>query len=182
MTANEIHQTSSLDRSQQPAKVVLWAALITFAASQFFPFDKDDPIYPWAFGHLYVFVEAVWTDLATGGFTPLWALLASGYIVSVSSLIVFPCLYGFLSRSRPIVWIMRLIAPAFASIIPRFHIGDLGKVLLHPSIQENVQLPSYGFWVFLLALVLNTLGLWMIPKTAKHQPFIAPKHPNTNEN
>jgi hypothetical protein len=172
------------DRSSQPARMVLWLAVVAFGVSQLFTANSDESRVGWYFKDLADMMRSLSHGVLT---TNLNWTEAIAFVVAISfltALIATPLLVNWLRRARPILWIMRLLALGILGILTYMLYTLLRFYHLAAQVFEEEREPypvGIGFWLFLAAILFTTLGLWMIPKPVKHQLHIAADTPTTDE-
>lgn len=98
-----------------------------------------------------------------------------------------PFFAGWLRKARPILWVLRILALGIVGSLAlllynvwRFH------VLTAEMLGEMGRTPEpfpfrIGMWIYFSSLILTTLGLWMIPKAMKPQPYSTSEIPTTED-
>jgi hypothetical protein len=177
MNADGMNATAGSNPSGRFAKVVLWLAVGLFVVSQFLPFTADDHRFGWYFRDWVISFQEAWSSARPGSADWLFnmGLAGGGFLVFLFVLAIIvggPWIMGFLRRARPILWIVRCLMLGLAGLIAFLIYWVLAIIDLNHYMGMAVQFPSplSGTWVFLAALTINTLGLWMIPHRASPSP------------
>jgi hypothetical protein len=183
MNTQQMTQSLSRDPSHQRAKVVLWVAFGVFFVSQFFPYASFTSSRGWFFEWIIKLVKGV-CGMRPIGLSDPWVdrgvqlIQLSLNLFILASLAGAPWLVTRLRQGRPILWILRILMLMWL-------LAHAYSCYINLKLSTGVHLNDYsylqGYWLYLTAIVLNTIGLWMIPKAVKHQPFIAPEMPTADE-
>jgi hypothetical protein len=172
------------DRSIKPARFVLWSAVGLFAVSQFLPPLEGEDARGWYFSDWANTIESLWTSVLTGNIDWAAAVEMMLTITLLAALIGIPLLAEWIRKARPILWILRFLALGGWGFLA-FSIFQFLKFIQISSRVMGLEpepIPfRSGLWVFLAALILTTLGLWMIPKAVRHQPSITREILTTDE-
>jgi hypothetical protein len=157
---------------------VLGFALLLLLASQFFPYAYYEERLGWYALGLKEEAQWGWAAVTDGYADPLaiseW-LAALFYLVVLTT---SPWLVGFLGRTLPLLWTLRILMIAMVGImawtvksladeqrLSEKAMMDLVKNLPTLGISGDMLFPlSAGFWLLLSAGVVNMLGLFLIPK------------------
>jgi hypothetical protein len=168
-------------RAGRRAKMVLWVAIGLFALSQCLSgasLDAMDSSRGWWFLSMKELLPYMISDYSGGyGLNRLFGNVGSLLLTFLFSLLVCPWLVDFLSKARPVLWVARLLMTAAAGFVTR-HL--LSTEFSGKGFSWSPLLTTGLFWAF-AAVILNTIGLWMIPKAVGYHLAIAREIPATDE-
>jgi hypothetical protein len=150
-------------RSRLLSFIILWLAVGLLFASQFFGVVDGQPYRNWFFKDLWFLIERCWREMTGGEFSyfPLMALFVGVFTAIV--IVLAPWLVEVLARAKPWLWILRVLATAALLWI----LWDLRSMIEFSEISEKPLPYLTGYWLFLTSIVLNTVGLWLIPGARK---------------
>jgi hypothetical protein len=156
MNAGGMSEWTAFNHAARRAKGVLWLAVGVFVVSQFLIINS------YAFGRGWWFLmigdgfRVIISDWANSEYFVVIAMVEVLLIVFLLSLLAAPWLVDFLTKAPPILWMLRLVISVPAAIAVWVYVWD--------GVVGSIEPPAFGIFLGLLAVVMNAIGLWMIPK------------------
>jgi hypothetical protein len=156
------------EKSSLPASAFLWFAVGLMVISQLFGVSDDQPARAWILnGFLRSFVD-LWESVTSGRFSLVLMVHLSIAIAIFIVLVTTPWLVGLLSRAGPLLFVLRYFTTGFTAYgLWKVRIAiDWFRPIGVDDVFASVPLLS-GFWIYLLAILMNAIGLWLIPRARK---------------
>jgi hypothetical protein len=189
MDADAVNDGAANDSAARRAKGVLWLAVGLLVMAQVAGTDQSTRMPVWAIKEWPRIALGIWTGF--GGHVDdvqLWRKFAVG-VSAVGVLIGAPWFVSLLSRARPLLWTLRILMSVLwvvwlrmgTSLDHLWFTTDIEELRLELYLLKEQLSAEPGFWTYMAALLMNAIGLWMIPKAVKDQPYATAEIPTTDE-